>query len=172
MPVTADQAIHGVYPCAGDDEWCAISIRSDTDRAALSEVMGRDELLDLPCERVPFITALSEWTRDKDKADVAEMLQQAGIPAGPMNRAVDIPADPQVAFRQLYSDMAHPLFDAPMPSETGPAPYTGIPAAELRPAPMPGEQTRQICQEVLGLSADETDQLIADGVLFTQQGSP
>ncbi len=119
-----------------------------------------------------FLTAVSEWTRDKDKADVAEMLQRAGIPAGPMNRAVDVPADPQVVFRQLYSDMAHPLFDAPMLSETGPAPYTGIPAAELRPAPMPGEQTRQICQEVLGLSADETDRLIADGVVFTQQGSP
>ena len=99
VPVTEDEAIHGVYPCAGDDEWCVISIRSETDRAALSEVMGRDDLLDLPCERAPFITAVSEWTRDKDKADVAEMLQRAGIPAGPMNRAVDVPADPQVAFR-------------------------------------------------------------------------
>lgn len=52
------------------------------------------------------------------------------------------------------------------------APYTGIPAAELRPAPMPGEQTRQICREVLGLTADEAERLIANGVLFTQQGSP
>ena len=34
-----------------------------------------------------------------------------------------------------------------MLSETGPAPYTRIPPAELRPAPMPGEQTREICQE-------------------------
>ena len=169
VPVTEDEAIHGVYPCAGDDEWCVISVRSDADRAALAQVMGRHEL---PRERAPFITAVSEWTRARDKADVAEMLQQAGIPAGPMNRAVDVPADPQVVFRQLYADMAHPLFDAPMLSETGPAPYTRIPAAELRPAPMPGEQTRQICQEVLGLSADETDRLIADGVLFTQQGSP
>ncbi|MGZ8745498.1 MAG: CaiB/BaiF CoA transferase family protein [Mycobacterium sp.] len=172
VPVTEDEAIHGVYPCVGDDEWCAISIRSEADRAALLEVMGRDDLFDLPCERVPFLTAVSEWTRDKDKADVAETLQRAGIPAGSMNRAVDVPADPQVVFRQLYSDMAHPLFDAPMLSETGPAPYAGIPAAELRPAPMPGEQTRQICGEVLGLSADRTDRLIAEGVVFTQQGSP
>ena len=170
VPVTEDEAIHGVYPCAGDDEWCAISIRSEADRAAVVQVMGHDD--DLPHERAPFITAVSEWTRARDKADVAEMLQRAGIPAGPMNRAVDVPADPQVVFRQLYSDMAHPLFDVPMLSETGPAPYTGIPAAELRPAPMPGEQTRQICQEVLGLSADETDRLVADGVVFTQQGSP
>jgi crotonobetainyl-CoA:carnitine CoA-transferase CaiB-like acyl-CoA transferase len=172
VPFTEDEAIHGVYPCAGEDEWCVISIRSDCDRAALSEVMGRDGLLDLPSARALFITAVSEWTRAKDKAVVTETLQRAGIPAGPMNRAVDVPTDPQVAFRQLYSAMVHPLFDAPMLSETGPAPYRAIPAAELRPAPMPGEQTRQICGEVLGLSADETDRLIADGVLFTEQGSP
>ena len=168
VPVTEDGAIHAVYPCAGDDEWCVISVRSGADRAALSTVIGRD----LPEERGTFIAAVSEWTHAKDKADVTEILQTAGVPAAPMNRAVDIPADPQVAFRDVYVEMVHPLFDAPMLSETGSAPYTGIPAAELRPAPMPGEQTRQICQEVLGLSADDTDRLIADGVLFTQQGSP
>ena len=168
VPVTDDEAIHGVYPCAEDDEWCVISVRSDDDRAALSAVIGAD----LPHERASFIAAVSEWTHAKDKAEVAEILQAAGVPAAPMNRAVDIPADPQVAYRGVYAEMAHPLFDAPMLSETGPAPYTRIPAAELRPAPMPGEQTRQICQMVLGLSAEDTDRLIADGVLFTQQGSP
>jgi crotonobetainyl-CoA:carnitine CoA-transferase CaiB-like acyl-CoA transferase len=166
VPVTDDESIHGVYPCAGEDEWCVISVRSGAERAALSAAIGRD---DLPGQRTPFIAAVSEWTTTRDKADVTEILQRAGVPAGPMNRAVDIPADPQVAFRRLYTDMTHPLFDASMLSETGPAPYTRIPAAELRPAPMPGEQTRQICAEVLGLSADETDRLIADGVLFTQQ---
>lgn len=168
LSVTEDEAIHGVYPCEGDDEWCVISVRSQADRAALSTVIGRD----LPDERATFITAVSEWTHAHDKAAVAEILQAAGIPAAPMNRAVDIPTDPQVAFRRLYVEMAHPLFDAPMLSETGPAPYTGIPTAELRPAPMPGEQTRRICQEVLGLSTEDTDRLIADGVLFTRQGSP
>lgn len=169
VPVTEDEAIHGVYPCAGDDEWCVISVRSETDRAALSAVMGRD---DLPHERALLIAAVSEWTAAKDKSDIAEVLQRAGVPAAPMNRAFDVPTDPQVTFRRLYTDMTHPLFDAPMLSETGPAPYMGIPPAELKPAPMPGEQTRQICQEVLGLSAEDTDRLIADGVLFTQQGSP
>ena len=65
--------------------------------------------------------------------------------------------------------MTHPLFDAPMPTETGPAPYLHIPPAELRPAPMPGEHTREICQKLLALDAEETERLIADGVLFTRR---
>jgi crotonobetainyl-CoA:carnitine CoA-transferase CaiB-like acyl-CoA transferase len=58
------------------------------------------------------------------------------------------------------------LFDQPLPSETGPAPYSRIPRSELRPAPMLGEHTRDVCQKLLGLDADEIDRLISDGVLF------
>lgn len=156
LPVADDCAVHAVYPCLGDDEWCVISLRSEDDRAALSAVTGG-------CD-------VTEWTRTRDKMDVAYTLQRAGVPAAPMNRAVDVLADPQLTFRKVFSDMVHPLFDAPIPSETGPAPYRHIPAAELRPAPMPGEHTREICQKLLALDAAEIDRLIADGVLFTYQG--
>ncbi|HEX2402929.1 MAG TPA: CoA transferase [Mycobacterium sp.] len=158
LPVADDTAVHGVYPCDGDDEWCVISLRHDDDRAALYAVTGG--------------TRVSEWTRTRDKAEVAHLLQRAGVPAAPMNRAVDVLADPQITFRNLFSDMTHPLFDASMPTETRPAPYRNIPPAELRPAPMPGEHTREICQKLLAMNADEIDRLIADRVLFTHQGRP
>jgi crotonobetainyl-CoA:carnitine CoA-transferase CaiB-like acyl-CoA transferase len=67
----------------------------------------------------------------------------------------------------VFTDMVHTLFDSPMPSETGPAPYLNIPTADLRPAPVPGEHTREICQKVLAMDTEETERLIADGVLFT-----
>jgi crotonobetainyl-CoA:carnitine CoA-transferase CaiB-like acyl-CoA transferase len=169
VSVADDPAVHAVCPCDGDDEWCVISLRSDADRVAVAAAMGRDAL---PSDRAELIAALSEWTSRRDKTAVAEALQRVGVPAAPMNRAVDVLADPQIAFRKVFSEMTHPLFDAPMPSETGPAPYRHIAPAELRPAPMPGEHTREICQKLLALDADETDRLIADGVLFTQQGRP
>ena len=68
--------------------------------------------------------------------------------------------------------MAHPLFDQPLSAETGPAPFRNIPPAELRPAPMPGEHSREVCQTVLGLSTAEVDELIADGALFTSSTPP
>ena len=149
LPVADDTAVHAVYPCAGEDEWCVISLRSDTDHAALAAAMSTDEL---PHDRADLIAVVSDWTAKQDKSAVADLLQRAGVAAAPMNRAVDVLADPQVTFRKLFTDMAHPLFDAPMPSETGPAPYTKIPPAELRPAPMPGQHTREICHKVLGLT--------------------
>ncbi|GAT10658.1 CoA transferase [Mycolicibacterium novocastrense] len=157
LPVADDTAAHHVYPCAGDDEWCVISLRSEADHAALESITGGDT---------------AEWTRTRDKTTVARTLQDAGIAAAPMNRAVDVPDDPQVRYRKLYSDMVHPLFDAPMLTETGPAPYTSIPPARLRPAPMPGQQTRRICRQILDISAEETDRLIAEGTLFAYRERP
>jgi crotonobetainyl-CoA:carnitine CoA-transferase CaiB-like acyl-CoA transferase len=155
-PTVDDPAVHLVCQCEGDDEWCVISLRDDADRAATAAVTGGMEP--------------SEWTRTRDKMDVAHALQRAGVPAAPMYRAVDVLADPQLSHRNVFSDMRHPLFDAPMPTETGPAPFAHIPPAELRPAPMPGEHTREICQKLLAMEADEIDRLFADGVLFTHQG--
>ena len=63
--------------------------------------------------------------------------------------------DPQFTFRKLLPEMAHPLFDGTMPGETGPAPFLQHPPAELRPAPMPGQDTREICQG--GARASDTD---------------
>jgi crotonobetainyl-CoA:carnitine CoA-transferase CaiB-like acyl-CoA transferase len=166
LAVTDVDAVHAVYPCKGDDEWCVISLRSDEDRDVLAAAMGRTEL---PRDRGRLIATVSEWTAGIDKNEVVDQVQRSGVPAAQLNRAVDLLSDPQITFRKLFTDMVHPLFDAPMPTETGPAPYTEIPPAELRPAPMPGEHTREICQKVLALDADEIDRLIAEGAIFTHQ---
>ena len=164
LPVIEDPGLHGVYPCAGEDEWCVISLRSESDLEALATVMARSGL---PDDRGGLVDAVSAWTSQMDKDAVANLLQGAGVPAAPMNRAVDVLADPVLLHRKLFTDMVHPLFDNPMPTETSPAPYVHIPRAELRPAPMPGEHTREICQKLLALDTAEIDRLIAEGVLFT-----
>ena len=115
--------------------------------------------------------AVGVWTATRDKTAVASALQRAGIPAAPMNRAPDVLADPQLTYRKVFSELVHPLFDAPMPTETGPAPFRHIAPAPLRPAPMPGEHTREVCQKALGMDTAEIDGLIADGVLFTTEPS-
>jgi crotonobetainyl-CoA:carnitine CoA-transferase CaiB-like acyl-CoA transferase len=164
VPVDSGTAVHGVYACAGEDEWCVISLRSASERRALAAVM---EVAQLPDDRTELVDVVSKWTSTMDKNAVAEIVQRAGVPAAPMNRAADVLADPVLLHRHSYTDMAHPLFEHPMPTETGPTRFASIPRSELRPAPMPGEHTREICHKLLSFDTEEIDNLIAEGVLFT-----
>ena len=159
----ANGARHGVYPCAGDDEWCVISVRSPEERAALDSVVDAE----LPTARAEFDAVLAGWTSTRDGVAVSEALQRVGVPAAPMYRAVDVLADSQLSHRDVFADMVHPLFEVPMPTERRAAPMRNVPDADLRPAPMPGEHTREICAEYLGMTDADLERLHAAGVLFT-----
>jgi crotonobetainyl-CoA:carnitine CoA-transferase CaiB-like acyl-CoA transferase len=170
-----DTSVHEVCPCAGDDEWCVISIRNDADWRSATAVFGLSELAGderfatgeaRVAHRDELLAQVSAWTRTRPPLQVAEALQSAGVPAGQMNRPPDILDDPQLRARKLFSDMVHPLLDHPLTAETGPAPFRHIPPAPQRPAPLPGQDTREICHKILGMSSDETERLINDGVLF------
>lgn len=174
--VRDDTSLHAVYPCAGDDEWCVISIRSDDDWRCATAVLNRSELADDPrfssgesrvANRGQLVALLSAWSRTRTPVQVSEAMQASGVPAGPMNRPPDILADPQLTTRKVLRDMAHPLIDHALPAETGPAPFRHIPPAPVRPAPLPGQDTREICRALLGMSAEEIERLISSRVLFS-----
>ena len=46
------------------------------------------------------------------------------------------------------------------------APFRNVPLSPQRPAPLPGADTRRICRDVLSMDDDDTERLIAEGVLF------
>lgn len=173
--VTDDLTLPGVYPCAGDDEWCVATIRSDHDWDTATAVLSAQELRTDPRyasmrdrwqHRAQLVAALSEFTREFDADALAESLQRSGIAAARMLRGADVLDEPQVRARRLYSEMTHPLLDFPLPTETGPARYRHIPPADLRPAPQLGADTVQVCRQKLNMSEPELDRLIAAGVLF------
>ncbi len=173
--VHEDTALHAVCPCAGDDEWCVISIRSDDEWWLAASVFDHPEWADDPrfatgesrlANRHELVELLSAWTRTRTPARASELLQAAGVPAGPMHRPPDVLEDSQLVQRKLYSEMVHPLIDHPLPAETGPAPFHNIPPAPQHPAPVPGQDTVEVCRKLLGMSAEQTERLIADRVLF------
>ena len=153
--IATDSAEPRVLRCAGQDEWCVVSLDSDADRAAVTRVIGH--------------ATLAAWAAQRSPQEVAEQLQSAGVAAGPMNRPDEVYHHPQLRWRNLLVDMTHPLFDVPLPAETGPAPFRNIPPAPQRPAPLAGADTRRVCSEVLGMTAEQTDRLIGDGVLFATE---
>ncbi|HOB48693.1 MAG TPA: CoA transferase [Mycobacterium sp.] len=153
--VHPDASEHLVLACAGDDEWCVVSLVTAADGDAVASVTGD--------------AGLAEWAARHTAQDVADRLQSAGVASGPMCRSDDVYDHPQLRWRNLLADMTHPLFEVPLPAETGPAPFRNIPAAPQRPAPLPGADTRRICRDVLGMDDDETERLIAGEVLFATE---
>jgi crotonobetainyl-CoA:carnitine CoA-transferase CaiB-like acyl-CoA transferase len=154
-PVRHDDAQHLVLRCAGDDEWCVVSLLSESDRRAAADVTGGEDLTD--------------WAAQHSPQQAAARLQAAGIAAGPMNRPDEVYEHPQLRWRKVLADMTHPLFDVLLPAETGPAPFRNIPQSPQRPAPLPGADTRQVCRDLLGMTGGRIDELIGTGVLFAAE---
>jgi crotonobetainyl-CoA:carnitine CoA-transferase CaiB-like acyl-CoA transferase len=173
--IAEDTSLHIVCPCAGDDEWCVVSIESDDEWRCAAGVFHHPQWADDPrfatgearlANRDELVNMVSVWTRTLTPVRAAQLLQSSGVAAGPMHRPPDLLEDPQLIGRKLYSDMTHPLIDRPLPAETGPAPFRHIPPAPQRPAPVPGQDTVEICRGLLGMGAGEIEQLVNDGVLF------
>ncbi|ORX00293.1 CoA-transferase [Mycobacterium triplex] len=161
----------GVFPCAGDDEWCVIEVRDDDDWRALAAVTGLPDDPDArhfagrAARRAQIEQQLAAWTARHHPAQVEERLQAVGVPAAAMLRLPDELTHPQLVARDSFHTLHHPLLSRPVPASARVAGFSSIPDPALRPAPTPGEHTREICASLLRLKPDEIDRLVAAGVL-------
>ncbi len=163
----------GVYPCAGDDEWCAITVRQPDHWRALSSVLGRPEwaadpaLADASGRRKAaeeIEAAIRAWTREREPFDAMDALQSAGVPAGVVEHPAHQTRDPHLIERGFFESVEQPALGA-VTLEGACFRASGIKARPAGPAPLLGEHTREICRSLLELGERETDDLIAAGVL-------
>ena len=54
------------------------------------------------------MATLSEMFRTRPMADWVDMISQAGVPCGPINRVSDVVNDPQVLARDMIAEVPHP----------------------------------------------------------------
>ena len=151
-----DHAVQNVYACAGVEQWIAVSVRDDTDRAALATVVGQTSIDD---------AGLAEWFRDKPLAPTVQALLDAGVPAAPVVLPTDIGDNPQLQARRFLETVSHPRCGPvryPRPPIAAPPGRAGF--VDL-PAPMLGEHNRDVLGGLLGLTADELAQLERDAVI-------
>lgn len=160
----------GIFPCAGDDEWCAITVRGDDEFKKLWALMGN-------AFDARFATAegrlnhedevrglLAEWTRSKKSCALMKQLQEAGIAAGRVQTAKDIlTSDVHLAARGFWRYLEHPVM--------GRSVYHGIAAkfsdmtTEYRSsAPCLGQHNPELMQ-LCGLSQPEFESLVASKVI-------
>ncbi|MUL63853.1 CoA transferase [Mycobacterium sp. CBMA 234] len=175
---TDDQPMHdapwGLFPASGDDAWLAVTVRDDADWAALREVTGRPDLsadAELASRagrdrhRGRIDEAVRAWTSERTGADAMAQLQAAGVPAGAVLHAAEVPTWDYYVERRAFREELHPHGAAPFMMENVQIHAELIADPPLGQAPLLGEQTREIAAELLGLDNERIDDLIARGVL-------
>ena len=154
----------GIYRCAGSDDWVAIACRDDRDWYAICATIpgSLDATADLE-ERVQThhnIDQLIEtWTLRHSKTAAADILQEANIPAGPVNTTPDMTSDSQTIARNFFVSIER----GPTPIPGNPIKMKGISSADWTPCPRLGADNPEILREWLGYSIEEIDALECSG---------
>jgi benzylsuccinate CoA-transferase BbsF subunit len=103
----------GCYRCAGDDEWCTISVQTDEQWQLLLNVLGEQgaalhnaefaTVAGRLKEQKTIDAAIEVWTRSRAPAAVEAQLVRAGVPAAAMRRGNNIAevAEWQAVLRPL-----------------------------------------------------------------------
>jgi len=109
--------------------------------------------------------ALEAWAGDKTKLEAAAALCEAGIVAGPSNRAEDIVADPHVRLRDMLIEVPRPDAERPYLVVGNPVKMSRLGEGPLGPAPRLGEHTDEVLRAVLSLPDAEIAALRAQGAI-------
>ena len=164
---------HGAFPCAGDDEWCVISVASDTQWRELCKAMGnpdwarRDEYAtaeERKSNEEQLEAKIGEWTRHFEPRALVEKLQSAGVPSGVVNQMNHVYDDPQLVHRHQWERMEHPEIGV-MSYQRPPFTLAGSTCGPDRRDPLLGESNEEFYRHHLGLSKDEYEELTSEGVI-------
>jgi benzylsuccinate CoA-transferase BbsF subunit len=167
-----DAAPHGVYPCKGDDRWCAIAVSTDEEWHHFCREMGQPRLAEdarfnnlenRKKNEAELNKLVGEWTNNQTAEEIMARLQAVGVPAGVVENTADVFNDPQLRKRNIYWPMQH--------AEMGDFTHLGqsfqlsrTPSQPFSPSPLLGEHTEQICTEMLGMSDEDFVGLMQEGV--------
>jgi benzylsuccinate CoA-transferase BbsF subunit len=166
-------APHGIYPCKGNDRWCAIAVFTDEEWASFCRVIGRPSLAGDPNfatlskrkENEDALDKLVEvWTSLHSSEDVMKLMQQAGVAAGLVSNAKDQAEDPQLNYYNFFEEREHPV-QKKVPFMHGPGFRLSEESYEVGRANLIGEHNDYVYTKLLGYSDDEFAQLIAEGVI-------
>lgn len=170
---------HGVYRCAGEDEWLAIAVTNVEQWRALCDGIERPEIgsdatldgVEARRERREEIdAAIGAWTGGRTKAEAEAELQRRAVPAAAVQSVSDLLADEQFISRQFFRELPH--------AEAGTKPYAGprlkldghdLPASG---GPMFAEHRIALLRDLLGISQSEIESLDAQHIVPAEPWRP
>ena len=149
-------AMQDIYRCAGDDNWIAVTVRSDEERDALAKLMGSPDV------------RLEDWLAGQDAAVVAGTPCRRRYSGGRGDIAVLGHREPATAAPRL---LRAPRASANRAGLYPCPPFARFEGAEnwlLRTPPTLGQHTSEVLTALCGLTDADLERLAADEVIGTR----
>lgn len=166
-------APHNLYPCKGDEEFCAIAVFTDEEWQGFCDVLGNPEwtkdakfstLLARKENEAELDEKVAEWTINYTPDEAMDLLQAAGVPAGARRFMMDMQTkDPQLKARQCYMSVDHPVLGTQ--NIRRPAFVFSKAGYDMKPAPLIGEHTEYVLKDILGMTDEQLEELVIEGVI-------
>jgi len=154
------------YPCA-DGTNIIVAGNGDAIFRRYMQTVGRPDLADDPelqtnagrwRRREELDAAIGQWTIERSRDEALKLLEEAGVPSGPIYTAADICADEQYESRNMiqYFDVDTGEAQPKTVGFPGIVPVIGGASLPIRNVgPDLGEHTHEVLSSVLGLSDEE-----------------
>ena len=168
-----DMAPHGVYACAGDDRWVAVTVADDAEWAALCRVLEQPDL----ASDARFATAaarlehravldglLTSYTEKLEPEEAERRLQDAGVAASVVKSSREIIVDPQLLHRNHFVEIPNSA-GKPTTVEGSRSRLSRTPAQVGGLAPTLGRDNEYVLKEILGYSDERVSELVIAGAL-------
>jgi crotonobetainyl-CoA:carnitine CoA-transferase CaiB-like acyl-CoA transferase len=156
-------APHGVWCCAGDDDWICVVVRTDAEWRTLCHLVpGLSGMAALDLSRRndaqrAIDAALGAWAARRSASTAAEALLKAGIPAAALARYGDLVNSPHLAVREFWDRHGAGVLPG--------LPWRASFGRTTGPAPELGADSDDVLSNVLGLSPERIVELRASGAL-------
>ncbi|WP_313644709.1 CaiB/BaiF CoA-transferase family protein [Stenotrophomonas sp.] len=160
-----------VMPAA--DGYFMLAVGNDGQFARLCEVIGEPQLASDPryatnnarvAHREELVPYLQQRLRTRPAAQWLEALEKAVVPANPVNRIDQVFDDPQVQARGLRIELPH-AGGGSVPMVRNPLKFSATPLHYGQAAPVLGQHTREVLDEVLSIDDARLQALQAQGVV-------
>jgi len=154
------------------DAWFTVGANNDRLFEAFCRAIERPDLAadarftgnrDRMRHRDALIAEIERTTAKEARVHWLARLDQAGVPAGPINTYPEALADPHALARDMVVDLVHPGA-GPIKALGVPVKLSDTPGAVDRPAPLLGQDNTEVLTE-LGYSEAEQRTLKDDGVI-------
>ncbi len=153
------------FKCA-DGKYINVAVGNERFWQRFCKALGREDLVEMPeyaqnkdrvKNRDQLVALLQQEFDTRSTNRWVDILEEAGVPCGPINDLADVFSDPQVKERDMLLEVQHP--SAGKIKQTGiPIKFSATPGSIDSPPPLLGQHSKEILLE-LGYSQDEVEAL-------------